>query len=115
LDQAKREVLSSLGKAACVRKENECLHEYISISTAEEAFLKQKLRNQGLNVRDQYNSYFHRIVGKEFWKYYQSLRGWSREESSRSGTDQESGSGVFSETSWINQSWVGRKANRVNQ
>lgn len=62
LDQAQREVLSSLSKAACVREEKECLHEYISISKAEEAFLKQKSRNQWLNLGDQNNLYFHRIV-----------------------------------------------------
>lgn len=40
----------------------ECLHEYVFIAKAEEAFLKQKARNQWLQLGDQNNSYFHRIV-----------------------------------------------------
>lgn len=49
-------------KSECLTKENECLHDYVSISKAEEAFLKQKSRNQWLQLGGQNNSYFHRIV-----------------------------------------------------
>lgn len=62
LDEAQRMVLSTFRKAAAVRKENECHHEYLSISKADEAFLKQKSRNQWLNLGEQNNSYFHWIV-----------------------------------------------------
>jgi hypothetical protein len=44
-------------------KEKVCMHEYISISKAEEKFLKQKSRNQWLKPkRDHNSSFFHRIV-----------------------------------------------------
>lgn len=42
LDLAQQEVLSSFGRADCLLKERECLHAYVSITKAEEAFLKQK-------------------------------------------------------------------------
>jgi hypothetical protein len=40
LEFAQRGVLNSLGIVASVLKERECLHEFVSISKAEEAFLK---------------------------------------------------------------------------
>jgi hypothetical protein len=43
-------------------KERECLHAYVSISKAEEAFLKQKARNQWLQLRDQNSVFFHRLL-----------------------------------------------------
>lgn len=53
-------MLSAFGSSECVLKE--CLHEYVFIAKAEEAFLKQKARNQWLQLGDQNNSYFHCIV-----------------------------------------------------
>jgi hypothetical protein len=50
------------GKADCVQRENECLHDYSSISRAEEVFLKQKSRNNWLNIGDQNFAYFHKLV-----------------------------------------------------
>jgi hypothetical protein len=42
-------------------KEKECLHAYVSITKVEEAFLKQKARNQWIPLGDQNNSYFHSL------------------------------------------------------
>lgn len=42
LDMGQRAVLESHGSAASLLQERECLHQYVSISKAEEAFLKQK-------------------------------------------------------------------------
>ncbi|XP_059455969.1 uncharacterized protein LOC132186126 [Corylus avellana] len=43
-------------------KERECLHAYVSISRAEESFLKQKARNQWLNLGDQNNKFFYKSL-----------------------------------------------------
>jgi len=43
-------------------KERECLHAYASITKAEEAFLKQKARNQWLQLGDQNSAFFPRIL-----------------------------------------------------
>jgi hypothetical protein len=58
----KKEVLDSFGRASSLLKENECLHAYVSITKAEESFLKQKARNQWLELGDQNNSFFHRSL-----------------------------------------------------
>ena len=44
------------------RVEDELLHEYISISSAEEAFFNQKSRNKWLNLGDNNSSYFHCLI-----------------------------------------------------
>jgi hypothetical protein len=62
LDMAQFEVLDSHGSAASLLKERECLHAYVSITKAEEAFLKQKARNQWLHLGDQNSAYFHRVI-----------------------------------------------------
>lgn len=54
--------MENYGRADCLQKERECLHAYVSISRAEEAFLKQKARNQWLQLGDQNNSFFHRVI-----------------------------------------------------
>jgi hypothetical protein len=59
LDLAQKEVFNSLGSADCLLKERECLHAYVSITKAKESFLKQKARNQWLQLGDQNNSFFH--------------------------------------------------------
>jgi hypothetical protein len=62
LDLAQKAVIDSRGRADCLLKERECLHAYVSITKAEEAFLKQKSRNQWLQLGDQNNAVFHRIL-----------------------------------------------------
>jgi hypothetical protein len=62
LDLAQKEVISSLGKADCLLKERECLHAFVSFAKAEEYFLKQKSRNQWLQLGDQNNGFFHRFL-----------------------------------------------------
>jgi hypothetical protein len=59
LHLAQKEVLESFGRADSLLKEKECLHAYVSITKAEESFLKQKARNQWLQLGDQNNSFFH--------------------------------------------------------
>jgi hypothetical protein len=59
LDLAQKEVIASFGRVDCLLKERECLHAYVSIAKAEESFLKQKARNQWLQLGDQNNSFFH--------------------------------------------------------
>lgn len=46
----------------------ECLHEYVFIAKAEEAFLKQKARNQWLQLGDQNKSYFHRMLKAKIFR-----------------------------------------------
>ena len=62
LDLAQKEVLASFGGADCLLKENECLHAYVSITKVKESFLKQKVRNQWLQLGDQNNRFFHRSL-----------------------------------------------------
>jgi hypothetical protein len=62
LDLAQKEVIASFGKAESLLKERECLHAYVSITKAEESFLKQMARNQWLQLGDQNNSFFHRSI-----------------------------------------------------
>jgi hypothetical protein len=57
LTLAQNDVLASLGSADSLLKEKECLHAYVSITKAEESFLKQKARNQWLQLGDQNNSF----------------------------------------------------------
>jgi hypothetical protein len=38
------------------------MHAYVSITKADESFLKQKARNQWLQLGDQNNSFFHRSL-----------------------------------------------------
>lgn len=45
-----------------VSKGRECLHHYLSLSNAEESFMKQKSRNTWLNHEDQNTSFFHRTL-----------------------------------------------------
>jgi hypothetical protein len=42
LHLAQKKVIESRGSVDCMLKERECLHAYVSITKAEEAFLKQK-------------------------------------------------------------------------
>lgn len=44
IEQAQKEFIDSHGDSEKLEREQECLHEYVSISTAEEKFLKQKTR-----------------------------------------------------------------------
>ena len=62
LDLAQKEAIASFGRADCLFKEREYLHVYVSITKAEETFLKQKTRNQWLQLEDQNNSFFHRSL-----------------------------------------------------
>ena len=44
--------------------EQDCLHEFIAVQRAEEAFLKQKARNKWLTLGDQNNRFFHSQVSR---------------------------------------------------
>jgi hypothetical protein len=46
----------------CQIKEKECLHSFLSISSAEENFLRQKSRVQWLNLGNNNSGYFHKTV-----------------------------------------------------
>jgi hypothetical protein len=59
LSLARNGVIDSFGSANSLLKVRECLHAYVSITRAEESFLKQKARNQWLQLGDQNNSFFH--------------------------------------------------------
>ena len=50
LHLAQKEVLESFVRVKSLLKEKECLHAYVSIAKAEESFLKQKARNQWLQL-----------------------------------------------------------------
>jgi hypothetical protein len=50
LDLAQKKVIESCGSVVCMLNERKCLHAYLSITKAEEAFLKQKVRNQWLKL-----------------------------------------------------------------
>jgi hypothetical protein len=62
LELAQHDVLDSHGNATSLLRERECLHVYASLMRAEEVFLKQKARNQRLQLGDQNNAFFHRSV-----------------------------------------------------
>jgi hypothetical protein len=62
LEQAQKDVLLLGGQADCLIKEKECLHEFLSISKAEEAYFKQKSRVKWLNLGDHNSSYFHKMI-----------------------------------------------------
>jgi hypothetical protein len=62
LTLAQKDVLATFGSADSLIKEKEYLHAYISITKAEESFLKQKAGNQWLQLGNQNNSFFHRAL-----------------------------------------------------
>ena len=66
LTLAQKDVLANFGSADSLLKEKEYLHAYVSITKAEESFLKQKARNQWLQLGDQNNSFFHRALKVKF-------------------------------------------------
>jgi hypothetical protein len=62
LNWAQASFVASHGNADCLKHENEFLHAYISLSLADENFMKQKARNIWLNLGDGNNSFFHKLV-----------------------------------------------------
>jgi hypothetical protein len=54
--------INSHGSRDWSLRENDCLHAYLSLVNAEENFLKQKSRNQWLNLGDGNSAYFHNLV-----------------------------------------------------
>jgi hypothetical protein len=62
MEQAQKEYMESHGDPGKLKREKECFHEFVSISKAEENFLKQKSRVNWLKLGDQNNAYFHRMV-----------------------------------------------------
>jgi hypothetical protein len=59
LAQAQAAFLLSHGNANCQRRERECVHTLVSLSAAEENFMKQKSRNNWLNLGDGNTAFFH--------------------------------------------------------
>ena len=55
--------MANYGRADCLLKERECLHAYVSLTKAEEAFLKQKTINQWLQLGDQLSRMLLQIMG----------------------------------------------------
>ncbi|XP_062158093.1 uncharacterized protein LOC133865680 [Alnus glutinosa] len=62
LAKAQSKFLASRDNADCQKKERECLHLLVSLSAAEENFLKQKSRVNWLNLGDGNNAFFHKSV-----------------------------------------------------
>jgi hypothetical protein len=62
LAKAQADFLSSHGDVDCLRKERECLHELVSNIAIEENFMKQKSRNNWLNLGDGNTTFFHKVV-----------------------------------------------------
>jgi hypothetical protein len=60
LAKALADFLSSHGDFDCLHKERECLHELVSIIAVEENFMKQKSRNNWLNLGDGNTAFFLR-------------------------------------------------------
>jgi hypothetical protein len=54
--------MASRGDESCRLRMKECLHNYLSISAAEENLMKQKSRVSWLNLGDGNTSYFHKMV-----------------------------------------------------
>jgi len=54
--------INSHGSRDWSLREKDCLHAYLSLVNAEENFLKQKSRNQWLNLVDGNSAYFHNLV-----------------------------------------------------
>jgi hypothetical protein len=62
LAKVQAEFLASRGNTKCHCRKKECLHLFISISSVEENFLKQKSYNKWLNLEDGNNAFFHNSV-----------------------------------------------------
>lgn len=62
LATAQADFLSSHGDVDCLRQERECLHALVSITAAQENFLKQKSWNNWLNLGDENTTFFHKVV-----------------------------------------------------
>ena len=62
LNLAQTNVIASFGNVDSLLKKRECIHAYVSITRAEEYFLKQTTRNQWLQLGDQNNCFFHRSL-----------------------------------------------------
>jgi hypothetical protein len=74
LDLAQKAVLDTRGSAGSLLRERECLHAYVSITKAEEAFLRQKTRVQWLQLGDQNTAFFHRMLkGRQARNYISFL------------------------------------------
>jgi len=61
-DLAQSAFIASHGDEDCLKNEKECLHAYISLTLAEENFLKQKARNNWLNLGDGNTYFFHKSI-----------------------------------------------------
>jgi hypothetical protein len=62
LANAQSGFMNSHENAMWHKKEQECLHAYTSLVTAEENFLTQKSRNQRLNLGVGNSAFFHKVV-----------------------------------------------------
>jgi hypothetical protein len=58
LELVHKQLLLLPGKAGLINNEKECLHQFVSLSKVEEAFMKQKSRNTCLKLGDHNNFFF---------------------------------------------------------
>ena len=90
--------------------EQDCLHEFIAVQRAEEAFLKQKARNKWLTLGDQNNRFFHSQVSRNAIKCLIDSEGNRLEDPARIKHEV-----VSFYQQLLGQSYVGNEGNMMNK